>query len=42
MRIAGDTIGPRGIAVLAVSAVVGVLLGLHGWSGSGTRLAARP
>ncbi len=33
MRIAGDTIGPRGIAVLAVSAVVGVLLGLHGWSG---------
>src|SRR5216683_2059441 len=33
MRIAGDMIGPRGIAVLAVSAVVGVLLGLHGWSG---------
>jgi len=33
MRIAGHTIGPRGIAVLAVSAVVGVLLGLHGWSG---------
>ena len=33
MRIAGETVGPRGIAVLAVSAAVGGLLGVHGWSG---------
>lgn len=33
MRFAGETVGSRGVAVLAVSAVVGVLLGAHGWSG---------
>jgi hypothetical protein len=33
MRIAGETVGPRGITVLAVSAVVGILLGVHGWGG---------
>jgi hypothetical protein len=33
MRIAGETVGPRGVTVVAVSAVVGVLLGVHGWTG---------
>jgi hypothetical protein len=33
MRIAGETVGPRGVTVLAVSAVVGTLLGVHGWTG---------
>ena len=33
MRITGETVGPRGVTVLAVSAVVGLLLGVHGWSG---------
>jgi hypothetical protein len=33
MRIAGETVGPRGVTVLAVSAAVGILLGVHGWSG---------
>jgi|ERR1022692_4689000 hypothetical protein len=33
MRIAGETVGPRGITVLAVSAALGILLGVHGWSG---------
>jgi len=33
MRIAGETVGPRGITVLALSAVAGLLLGVHGWSG---------
>jgi hypothetical protein len=32
MRIAGETIGARGAALLAVTAVVGVLLANHGWS----------
>ena len=33
MRMAGETAGPRGITVLALSAVVGIVLGVHGWSG---------
>src|SRR6266700_3048696 len=33
MRIAGETVGPRGFTVLAVAAVAGLLLGVHGWSG---------
>jgi hypothetical protein len=33
MRIAGETVGPWGVTVLAVSAVAGLLLGVHGWSG---------
>jgi len=33
MRIAGETVGPRGLTVLALSAAVGILLGVHGWSG---------
>jgi hypothetical protein len=33
MRIAGETVGPRGMTVLALSAIAGLLLGVHGWSG---------
>lgn len=33
MRIGGETVGPRGVTVLAVSAVVGIALGVHGWTG---------
>jgi hypothetical protein len=33
MRIAGETVGPRGVTVLAVSAAVGIVLGVHGWTG---------
>lgn len=33
MRIAGETVGARGIALLSVAAVVGLFLGAHGWSG---------
>lgn len=33
MRIAGETVGARGIALLSVAAVVGIFLGAHGWSG---------
>jgi hypothetical protein len=40
MRIAGESIGPRGITVLAVTGVVGVLIGAHGWSGRHNGLPA--
>jgi len=33
MRITGEKFGTRGIALMAVTGVVGVLLGVHGWSG---------
>jgi hypothetical protein len=33
MRIAGETIGPRGAAVLAVTGITGLLIGVHGWAG---------
>ncbi|MGN6681535.1 MAG: hypothetical protein ACTHKL_27520 [Streptosporangiaceae bacterium] len=33
MRIGGDTVGFRGLALLALAAVTGIALGLHGWSG---------
>ena len=33
MRIGGDTVGSRGLTVLAVVAAAGIGLGLHGWSG---------
>jgi hypothetical protein len=33
MRIAGETVGRRGLTLLVVSAVAGVVLGAHGWSG---------
>ncbi len=32
MRVAGDRVGPRGLAVLAVVAVGGTVLAAHGWS----------
>jgi hypothetical protein len=32
MRIAGETIGARGVTLLAVTAVVGIVLASHGWS----------
>lgn len=33
IRFAGETVGARGATLLAVTAVVGVLLAAHGWSG---------
>src|SRR5215475_8727851 len=33
MRIAGETIGVRGAALLAVTALTGIALAAHGWSG---------
>ncbi len=32
MRVAGDRVGPRGLAVLAVVAAGGIALAAHGWS----------
>jgi hypothetical protein len=32
MRIAGETVGVRGLALLSVTAVVGLFLGAHGWA----------
>src|SRR6266487_400683 len=32
LRIAGETIGARGIALLSVTAVAGLFLAVHGWS----------
>ena len=32
MGTAGKAVGPRGLAVLAVTAVAGVVLAVHGWS----------
>jgi hypothetical protein len=53
MRVRFGPIGPRGLALLAVTGVVGVLLGVHGWSqhttsraigslGAGTSAATTP
>jgi hypothetical protein len=33
IRIAGETVGARGITLMAVTAVAGLLLAAHGWSG---------
>src|SRR6266567_8371523 len=33
MRISGGSVGPRGLALLLVTAVAGVVLAVHGWSG---------
>jgi hypothetical protein len=33
IRIAGETVGARGIALLAVTAVAGAALAVHGWAG---------
>lgn len=32
MRVAGETVGARGLALLCAAAAVGLLLGVHGWS----------
>jgi hypothetical protein len=32
MRIAGETVGVRGLALLTAAATVGLLLAVHGWS----------
>lgn len=39
MRIGGEPVGPNGLALLGVTAVAGVLLAAHGWSGRGAGLA---
>jgi hypothetical protein len=33
MRIGGEPVGPTGLALMGVTAVAGVLLAAHGWSG---------
>ncbi len=33
MRISGGSVGPRGLALLLVTAVAGIVLAAHGWSG---------
>ena len=33
MRVAGDTIRTRGVTVLALAGVTGIVLAVHGWSG---------
>jgi hypothetical protein len=38
MRVAGETIGVRGIALLAASGVFGIVLAVHGWSVRNDRL----
>lgn len=32
MRIAGETVGARGVTLLSVAAIAGLILGIHGWS----------
>ena|ERR1022692_1936128 len=32
MRIAGETVGARAVALLSAAAVIGIVLGVHGWS----------
>jgi len=32
MRVAGETVGARGTAVLAAAAIAGIVLAVHGWS----------
>lgn len=38
MRISGDSVGPRGLALLLVTAVAGSVLAVHGWSGRRSEL----
>jgi hypothetical protein len=38
MRISGDSVGPRGLALLLVTAVAGIVLAVHGWSGRQSKL----
>jgi hypothetical protein len=44
MRVAGETIGSRGIVLLAAAAAAGIVLAVHGWSGRhhGTAPGLRP
>jgi len=35
MRIAGETVGSRGVTLLSVAAIVGIILGVHGWRAHG-------
>ena len=44
MRVAGATVGSRGIVVLAAAAAVGIVLAIHGWSvrHSGSAPGLRP
>jgi hypothetical protein len=39
MRIGGEPVGPNGLALLGVTAVAGILLAAHGWSGRSAGLA---
>jgi hypothetical protein len=39
MRLGGEPVGRWGIALLAVAALVGVLLGWHGWTGRAAAVA---
>jgi hypothetical protein len=39
MKFVGEPVGPRGLAVLAVTAVTGIVLAVHGWSGRHSGLA---
>ena len=39
MRIGGEPVGPKGLALLGVTAVAGVALAAHGWSGRSAGLA---
>jgi hypothetical protein len=40
MRFTGKPAGPLGLALLAVTALTGVILGVHGWSGRHSGLPA--
>lgn len=40
MRVAGETIGVRGMTLLAASGVFGIVLAVHGWSVRNDRLPA--
>ncbi len=39
MRIGGEPVGPKGLVLLGVTAVAGVALAAHGWSGRSAGLA---
>jgi hypothetical protein len=39
MRIGGEPVGPKGLVLLGVTAVAGVALAAHGWSGRAAGLA---
>jgi hypothetical protein len=39
MRIGTERVGPRGLALLAATAIAATLLAVHGWAGRGSGLA---